>query len=389
MIKFLLDPPSGYAESCLDIAFTVETDPAEIIEIDIFNSTTDEHLDIVSVSQGFIRNEKTAVVRNSNRIEGHINLFNKDKMNDRLKDYVKVDIECVMTAVRHGQETKEASSVCFYNESQSLDASVVPFDVSIDNPHIDIMNNLPLSLHIICNESKKYELAVRSTDGRSTCTFEVQTRKGRTDFVLPSEFISHELQLAKNFNRKFQLYWVKFEGITQMKFLGRKYIPIDNSFITFNDRLSRPKSQSRLGPDGRDLSSDFMLSHRYFVHTHKEYSAFSEKIAPDIISDRGRSMYMFELMDISSKKRKPKKNNDQEVRTMIHKSFDHSPVGSKQKLLLGAYMNAYNRKTPSNKTNKSYAKTTFKSPALRQKISQMNAAPKKSGGCGCSRGKND
>ena len=372
-MKLTLDPPSGHSGSYLDVAFKVETDMFDEINVQFFNLTTNEQLDILSISQGYIKEGYTAITKNANVVEGFINIFSKDKMNEKLKDYIRVEIECRINIFRDSTVTEEQSKVFFYNESQSLDANIIPFDLEIDNPYLDLENNMPLRLHITANEDNKYEMAIRSSDGRNMCTFDAFVKKGRTDLHLPSEIIWHDLQIVHNRHKKFQVYWVKFEGVTYMRFMNRKYIPIENTDITFNTSVMKPKSQTRSGPTGVDLSQDFVISHRYFVHTWKDYSAFGEQKVADPRTERAKLMYAVETMDISTK------NTTQEVRETL--PVVQESVDPRQRLVLNAYRKAYSQKKVIPRTDQSFYKSSV--------LSTAKPVDNKKKGCGgCARKKN-
>jgi len=381
MIKFTLNPPSGYADSCLDIEFSVLTDYSDILNIELFNDTSGEKLELLSISQGFISGTCIGSCKNTDHIEGYINLFNKDKMNKKLKDQVKVDVRCRVTRRLDSDTTTEEAVVSFYNESQSLDAGLIPFDLIIDNTEIDIKNGIPLSLHLICDSEKKYELTIESEEGDIRYTFEIISQKGRTSFVIPSHILRYDLDLKKNFKRKFHLCWVQFEGIDYRKFMNRKYIPIANSRITFNSRSISLLPQKRNGPVG-PLSNEFVLSHRYFVHTWKEFSSFGDKIdayKPKVTGKK--TQFLHEIQDFSSK--------NQEVslmqsKTEITKSTKKNMpmrdlVSPSQKTILNAYSASFSKYRPIDNADKNFVRLARAAP--------LPSKSKKSGGCGCSRKK--
>ena len=374
-MKLTLDPPSGHSDSYLDVSFKVETDMSDKIEIQFFNITTNETLEILSVAQGYIFEEYTVITKNTNVVEGFINIFNKDKMNEKLKDYIRIEIKCTTKISKGDTTVEEVSTIFFYNESQSLDANIIPFDLIVDNANLDLENNVPLKMCIISNDDKKYEMAIRSSDGRSMCTFDIFAKKGKNDIYLPSEIIWHDLQIIHNYNKKFQIYWAKFEGVNHMRFMNRKYIPIENTNITFNARTMKPKPQTRLGPTGIDLPQDFILSHRYFVHTWKDYSAFGEqKIAKDIRTERAKLIYSVETMDISKKK------DTGEVNTLSVPPVQEL-ADPRQRLVLNAYRQVYNQKKVITRSDQSFYKSSVTSAAKTQ-------PSEKKKGCGCSRKKN-
>ena len=373
-MKLTLDPPSGHSDSYLDVSFKVETDMSDKIEIQFFNITTNEPLEILSVTQGYIFEEYTVITKNTNVVEGFINIFNKDKMNEKLKDYIRVEIKCFIKIYKENTVIEEVSTIFFYNESQSLDANIIPFDLIIDNPNLDLENNVPLKMCIISDNDKKYELAIRSSDSRSMCTFDVFAKKGKNDIYLPSEIIWYDLQIVHNYNKKFQIYWAKFEGVNHMRFMNRKYVLIENTDITFNARTMKPKPQTRLGPTGVDLSQDFILSHRYFVHTWKDYSAFGEqKSSRDIRSERAKLIYSVETMDISKKKDTSKEVN------ILNLPPAQELADPRQRLILNAYRQAYSQKKVITRSDQSF----YKSSAVK-----TQSLKKKKGCGGCSRKKN-
>ncbi len=365
MLEFILDPPSGYADSCLDIEFSVLTDRADTINIELFNETTSEQIEFLSVDKGFIYRSNVVTAKNTDRVSGYINLFNKDRMNKKLRGRAKVDIKCTVSTRRDDKNEVEEAVTSFYNESQSLDASLVPFDLIIDNPNIDVKNNIPLSLHLVCDSEKKFELAVKSLNSDDLHTFEVVTKKGMSSFVIPSEMLWYDLNINNNKNNRFQIHWVKFEGIDYMNFMNRHYIPIEGAYITFNSNEMTPRPQTRKGPHG-DLSKDFVLSHRYFVHTWKEFSALGESKTPAI-------SLMHEIQNIKTPQKvsllkEPTKN----------KQFAPKLVNMSQKTLLNAYSANFSQHRPVSGADRHYVKT-FKAPLPKQGTKQ--------GGCGCSRKK--
>jgi len=391
MIEFKVDPPSGHAESCLDIRFMVKVDKADRMQIEIFNETINTRLELLSVSKGVISEERTAIVKRANFVEGYVNLFNKDKMNSRLTNLVKVDLKCVVQIELDGKTTTEEAVLPFYNESQSLDSHIIPFDLILDNHEIDIKNNIPLSMQIVCDAEEKYELAVKSTAGE-ICTFEVVTKKGRNQVILPSEILWHELGIHKNIGGKCQLYWVKFEGIDHMKYVNRKYVPIAESTITFNDVLMSPRPQQRLGPTGKDLTPDFVLSHRYFVPTFQDFTSLGEianqsRTASETNVNRIR--FLHETQSLERKEvEKIEAMSSSDSERLAERKKQMAAMRSipqpdpRQRLLINAYKKAYTRKLAMPRTDKAYVKYA----PTNHPVKTMSGP--KSGGCGCSRTKN-
>lgn len=371
---FRLKPSSGHADSCLDVKFYIKVDQAEKLKIELFNDTVNEQLNILSVTQGCIEEEVRAIVF-SNTMEGYINIFNQDKLNKKFNQYNSVDIKCVVTI---DDIHKEEEIITFYNESKPLDADIIPFDVIIDNPEVDLRNLVPLSLHIICDSEKKYELSIRSINDNKFCSFEVVTKKGRTDVLVPAEVLWADLDLSSG-HKKYQLYWTKFEGITYMRFMNRKYIPISDSRITFNTTNIKPLSQNRKGPTGKDMSSDFVLSHRYFVHTWKEFTAFSNRIISWNRNMDKALQFIHESQDLQSDISIVARPKQQERITDKVESFKAS-TDSRQRLLINAYKTAFAQR-------KQKQAVTPQSSQHVETFSKSNI-PSSKKGCGCSRKKN-
>ncbi len=298
-MKFKLDPPSGHAESYLDVRFLAEFEKADRAEIRIFNDSVKQPLEILAVTYGFITNETTAVIKNSSSIEGFINIFNRDKMNKGFTTYTSVDIRSEMTLYRGDTKEVVENITTFYNESKSLDSEVIPFDVHVNNSEIHLGQNEPLKLSLVCDSDKQFELSVRHDLGNQVCVFEVYAKKGRTDVSLPCEVLFADLglkELGKN-RRTFDLCWTKFEGLDYSKVMNRKNIKIPNISITLVGERMMPQPQGRLGPL-EPLSEDFVLSDRYFVHTHKDFSGFGAKLFNTIKMKR-LTFFMHEAQDMT------------------------------------------------------------------------------------------
>lgn len=400
MIEFSIDPPSGHAESCLDIKFVLKLSKNDSAEIEIFNDTSGDKLEILSVSKGTIYNESTLIVRKTNFVEGFFNLFNKDKMNFNLSGLTQVKLRCVVKITTDGETSHEESSALFYNESQSLDASIIPFDLILVNNEINLSKNDPLRMHIVCDSEKKFELAIKSVDSdQNICSFEVVTLKGKTNITIPSELIWSDLEYNKYYNRKYQIFWVKFEGITHMKFLNRKYIPISETQLTFIGREMSPKAQNRVGPVGLDLSQDFVLSHRYFVPTWKEYTSLGALSANNRTSSEqniSKIRFLHEIQSLEETAAKDVRtmsdqtrgdiiNRRQEVSQLLQ-ARNNVQVDPRQRLLISAYKKAYSQRLPVPRTDKSFVQ--YPSVQSQQPVVHNMSSQKKQGGCGCSRKKN-
>lgn len=273
-MNFQLDPPSGYADSYLDIKFTVKFEYADRVEILLINETTHSNIEILGMTNGYIINEIKGVVDNNIFAEGFINIFNKDKMNKKLESYTSVSIKCKVKFYRGNNITEEMETIDFYNQSKSLDSSIVPFDINIINSVVDIRKNQPLKIQITCDSVQHYELCIKNENSPYSFTFEVYTRKGIIEISIPVAILWYDLKLYRVKTSNFFIYWVKFEGLDYSKYINRKYISINNSKIAFlyQDKF-KIMPQSRFGPIEK-LNKDFVLSDKYFVHTAKKYSGF-------------------------------------------------------------------------------------------------------------------
>ena len=279
-MNLTLDPPSGYADSYMDIQFTVTVDePCESMEVKFVNKNTKEAMPILAVLSGRIVNETAAIDENTDIIDGYFNLFSGDKTNRLLNQFSSVSIECSVTYDRKGKKTTEVQRAVFYNESKSLDAEIVPFDINIENTVVDIENGIPLKLQVIGGDSR-YELSLQSSDGLQKCSFEFIGKGGPVDVTVPAEIICAELELKRSSQKTFQMYYTKFEGLTETGYVGRKYVPIIGAEITFTSNKINLQPQERMGPTGK-LNDDFLLSDMYLVHTHRNFTAFGSR--PDHI----------------------------------------------------------------------------------------------------------
>lgn len=380
MIDFKLDPSSGYADSYTDIQFVVKFPMADKTEISFFNQVAAMDLDILGVDTGHIVQEITAVVENANLVRGYINLFNKDKMNTRLSDYTSVDIKCKVVSIRGEDTSSEEQTVTFYNQSKSLDGPIIPFDLILNSTEVDVESNVPLRMHIICNTAKKYELCIQSDDGKSKCTFEIYTKDGRTTLDLPSEVICSDLELTKNHHKRFQMYWVKFEGVTYQKTMNRKFIPIDNTELHFNAKVTNPMPQDRIGPLG-PLSDDFVLSGRYFVHTWRRFSGLGnvvEGYGPRRLNYLTRFMHEAQNMhQVQERVLKTHKTND--MTRDVHKAIRDD-----------ALQNRVIRSFPSPKQKEfltSLSGAYLHRPIRKTEESATVPVKRKESGCGCTRKK--
>jgi hypothetical protein len=128
---------------------------------------------------------------------------------------------------------EETESVAFYNEMNSLDAGIIPFDLIIHNRTVRITDNEALKIDVISNTTRKYELSIHSIDDRVRCNIEVVTRPGKTTIQIPGEFLYYDLDLRQNRNKRFKFSYVKYQGTTMSRIANRRYIPIQGSNVSF------------------------------------------------------------------------------------------------------------------------------------------------------------
>ena len=269
-MNFTLNPPSGHADSYVDIQFVIETDQAVNARVSFFNETTNDDISIIGVNSGYIT-ENVAVFNESKSMVGFIDLFPNDKMNSGLSNKDQISIKCTIEI--NGK--MEIMNAVFYNESQSLDAGVIPFDITLPKKDINISNHENLEMKISSNSEKLFELCIRSDENiNNWCCFTVMARNGVTSVKIPSEIIYSDLNMSSNKTRTFGLYYIKPEGITYSRFMNRKFVKILDITFTFDSFTLLPVS--RFGPVG-ELDSNFILSDRYFVHTFKDFTSLKVK----------------------------------------------------------------------------------------------------------------
>lgn len=378
VISFLLDPPGGYANSYTDIKFKILTEKiCDVLEAELWNN--DAQLQIFAVINGVIQNEIVAVFKDTNKAEGYFNLFNDDKMNASIANLSEIVIECRCKLVINGEKHDHKQSVVFYNQSQSLDWNIAPFDIKVMSPIIDLQNRQPLKIQVHSDVEKRYELAVMSDHQKEKCVFEIVTKAGKLDIHLPSEILWSDLNLHKHIRPSYSLYWVKFEGVSYKKFMNRRYIPLSNTAIKFNGTLSLGY-QNRLGPTKSALPPEFVLSDRYFVHTWKSFSslgAISDNFGSKRLNCFSRFFYEAQdLRNLDASVVLPFGNLKQEVKQSIREhDYKHRPkITSYAKAEKWQFLSVFNHITTS-----SYS-------AEQRETSQKSNT--KTGGCGCARKNN-
>ena len=379
-MKFKIQPQSGHSDSYLDIQFSVDLDANEPTTIEIINLTINEPVEIVSINRGVIVEGTQARVKNTTTVEGYVNLFSRDKMNVQLSSLPYVDILCRATT----ESSITEKSARFYNESLSLDGTVTPFDLIIENPEIDSLINEPLRLHLISDTEKKYELCIMNPNRIHMCTIEVIAKKGKTSFSVPSEVIWKDCNISSPGKQDLRVYWVKFEGIDQFRFRNRKYIPIEGSSIRFKSRTMMPKPQNRLGPTGEPLPDDFVLSDRYYVPTWKYFTSLGQ--LPEVHPQSRQVHFSVFLHEYQSVQTQPAKVEAMsEIGAMsaerANQALPRIREGDQplQTMLIGAFAAVYDKKSQLLPVSNIVQNTQ------RDFKVQTMSAQEKPGGCGCSR----
>lgn len=264
-----INPLSGHDNSYYDINFNIVLENSNS-RISIFNMSNNSYLEILSTDSGQIKND-IYLYSDSKYVSGYFNIFNRDKLNKLLSNYIKVTFKFIIEDLDTGIISEEF--IDFYNESKSADYDVMPFDLIVEKNTINVSKE-DLLISVICDSESKFELCIQDDTQINKCIFEIITKKGKTDISIPGNLLLVDL-LLNNQHSKFNIYLVKYEGYDYNKFKNRKYlkIPNINIFLNYSDFLL---PQERKGPIG-DMDDSFLLSDKYFVHTHKDFSAFSAK----------------------------------------------------------------------------------------------------------------
>ncbi len=299
-MEFTLNPSSGYADSYLDIGFTVKFEECNRVIVKIFNHTINEHLNILGVSNGYILHENEIVCKDCTDIQGYINIFNNDKMNKKFSHFGQVQIKCEIERHTNNDVITESKIVSFYNEGQSVDASIVPFVLSVKNNVIDISRNEPLELTFTSSIDREYFICIKSTRSKDSCELEVHAQKGQTTVFVPSEFLYHDLNLSRNGKIKYGIYYIKFQGMTHSRLANRQYTPTGHDITFTNTDGITPASQKRVSPLGSLFNGDFVVSDRYLVMCPKEYSGFSGKSKYDRTKLLNLTLLLHESQDMES-----------------------------------------------------------------------------------------
>ena len=373
-MKLSINPPSGYTNSYLDIKFTTEFNNPEKVELELFNLFNNEKIEIIGCSSGYISNNTTIIAKNSSKIEGYINLFNRDKLNLLLKNLISIDILAKARITKNNKITEETAIVTFYNESKSADSDVIPFDLTITSKDIETKSNNFLELIINSRVEKKYELSIMDDINNISYFFEIITKNGTSNIKIPIPILFHELKLDIHRKRNFNLYWTKFEGVSFNKLMNRNSVKIPYTSLNFKGNILDITPQNRFDPVMKELPNNFVLSDRYLVHTHKDFSGFGSESFSNLRIKR-LTFFMHESQSMQMQDFNQKNNNQIKTeirRQQISKTPNVISFGiSKQKQFLENFSNSHEKPTTNNSVN----------------LFEHQEKLVKKTGCGCSRKK--
>lgn len=337
---FKISPSSGFDNSYFDIQFSIILDnsyPDSEFKIYFINKEIGSKLDILATSHGIIDENGYLVCKQKGQINGYFNLFNEDKMNTKLEPFSKIDIECNIVF----KEKTYTETISFYNESFSVDNSILPFDLNLITKDIDLSKNNPVEFSITADSEKTIHLRIESIDSLNKYDFFVYTKKGMITLQIPQEVLNHELSLYKTVSKQFNFCYMKPHGVNYVNVINEKKIIIDNSRIRFFNRLEL-FPQTRLDPIGKEMDNkEFIISDRYFVPTYKEYTFYS-KIKQDSDRSKFSKLLKDELSLIKKEKSSVnayswKKEEERPIKEFILPNFTFYSVIN----------NVYNQKTSS------------------------------------------
>lgn len=287
-----ITPSSGIDNSYFDIKFVVSFNEIKSnFKLYFLNKSNNTRLEILATSSGYINTDGIIVSPPCSKIEGFFNLFNDDKMNIALEQYFKVELECVVES----DSGIEKSVVFFYNESFSSDKHILPFSISLKNNIIDLSSNKPFSFDITADGEKSLHFVIGTIIGNIAYDFFIYTKNGTLTINIPLEILHYELSLYKTYDKKFQLYYMKKHGVSYTNIINEKKIPLENTDITFVNRLLL-FPQTRFDPLGKELSYEhFLPSDRYFVPTPKDFTFYS-RMKTDAVRSSYSSRFKNEIL---------------------------------------------------------------------------------------------
>ncbi len=395
-MNFTLDPPSGLSDSYFDVEVSLSFERADEVQIRLFNETINEPLEILGISSGYIKKGIVGISKEVAEVSCHINIFNNDKMNKMFKAYSYIVLRCEIEITRDGKTSKETETAEFYNESKSLDSSIIPVELIVFNRTVDFTNNVPLSIDLITSIAKKIELCIRSDDSKSECCIQVTCKHGKTSIDIPCEFIYHDLNLKENERKKYKFYYIRYQGTGYSRLGNKQYLPIVNTELEFKLPVDiTPKPQTRIDPTGKLYGSDFTISSRYLVLCHKDYSGFTgrNKLSPQRALGWTMLLHESQHMQALNQEIKQFATTDDKAQEKIRETHK---LLHEQKLKKGrrkAYINSEQSNMLSTVAGVYDQMSQPKNPILADKtktesfaMNQANSLKRKSGNCApCSR----
>ena len=187
---------------------------------------------------------------------------------------------------------------------------------------------------------------------------------GKTTISVPIEMICYDLDLYKNKRKKFQIYYVKYQGTTYSRVANRKYIPLPNADITFKLGSGlTPQPQKCNGPTNTCLDDRFMISDRYLVPCPKEHSGLTPKtmFGPPKLMDL--TMLLYESQDMRKVSEEiqqfgmddsQEKIKETQKQLRIHQMSQKSPrskISGHQLQLLSTHSGSYDKVSQQYSTN--------------------------------------
>lgn len=378
-MQITITPSSGHFDKYLDIYFKIKFDTfIENGKLTFLNtSMNDQSIEILGSNTSIIHNGIELLVNKTDTVDGFLNLFPNDASTFNLQQLNTVEIKISLNC----PDTSIVDNISFFNESISIDSNILPFDLQIINKTIDIEKHEPLKISIISQVQNKYEFVIMSECKTKQYVFDVLCHPGQNDIEIPASVLFEELQLDKFGFSSFIMSWIKFQGKDFKGFLLRKNIHIPFVKIKFNGTVNfRPLPSVFTDLKGDPFSNSFILSDRYLVPVHKEFSAFGKNKTFD-------NRYLFFMMLY--------RHENQDIRDEIHKITLEKRTTSNKIIETATILNSINNENihyhvPSN-AKMSMAgdfKYLYVKPVSQQKSNQASAvinSPVKSKGCGCGR----
>lgn len=292
-MRVTLNPPSGKDNSYYDIRYSIELEKADLFRfgtLRAFNLVDGSQIRIEATTEGVLDSDGVVHLTSVRRFSGVFSLFGDDRMNTRLAAHPYVDIRFELSGgpeveLSGGPEVIE-SIARFYNESHSADGYILPFDMQLLTPDVDLSSCQPLRMAITATEAAMLKFAV--TSPRGDCEFFVMTREGRLEIDIPAPYLCHELGISSGYDAPLRIAFMKRHGVTVDNTVSFKKLPIPGTEFHVRNQLSLVP-QEMVGFSG-PLGDEFTLSDRYFVPTPVRYSnlptkrthPLRERFAPDM-----------------------------------------------------------------------------------------------------------